>query len=257
MKRSPFPLAVTLGTVIFLYLPVLILIVDSFNASRFSGEWEGFTLKWYEGLLKDRGIWKALQNSLIVAVSATLASTIMGTAAAYCIHRFKTGLQRGHWGLIVSPLFVPDILTGVSLLIFFVVVNIQLGLFTIFLAHTTFCMSYVTFLILSRLQNYDFSVIEAALDLGARGWQITTKIFIPMIAPALLAAALLSFTMSFDDFVITFFVTGPGSTTLPIYVYGMIKYGSTPLINALSCLILLVTFVTVGLTQYFSGEFKK
>jgi spermidine/putrescine transport system permease protein len=146
---------------------------------------------------------------------------------------------------------------GVSLLIFFVVLNLQLGLFTIFLAHTTFCISYVTLVILSRLQNFDFSVMEAALDLGASGWQITRKVFIPMIAPALLAAALLSFTISFDDFVITFFVTGPGSTTLPIYVYGMIKYGSTPLINALSCLILLVTLFTVGLTQYFSGEFKR
>ena len=254
MKRSTFPFFVTLGTLLFLYIPIIILIIDSFNASRFSGEWDGFSLKWYQGLLNDRGIWKALQNSLIIAISATFASTVLGTLAAYCIHRYKTKLQKVHWALIWSPLIIPDILMGVSLLIFFVVLNLQLGLFTIFLAHTTFCVSYVTLVILSRLQNFDFSVMEAALDLGANSWQITRKVFIPMIAPALLAAALLSFTISFDDFVITFFVTGPGSTTLPIFVYGMIKYGSTPLINALSCLILLVTLFTVGLTQYFSGE---
>lgn len=257
MKRSTFPLTITLITLLFLYLPIVMLIIDSFNASRFSGEWDGFTLKWYQGLLHEPGIWKALQNSLIIAVSATFASCVIGTMAAYCIHRYKTRLQKVNKLMIWSPLIIPDILMGVSLLIFFVVMNLQLGLFTIFLAHTTFCVSYVTLVVLSRLQNFDFSVMEAALDLGASGRQIATKIFLPMIAPALLAAALLSFTLSIDDFVITFFVTGPGSTTLPIYVYGMIKYGSTPLINALSCLILLVTLVTVGFTQYFSGELTK
>ncbi|MDB2614175.1 ABC transporter permease [Chlamydiales bacterium] len=189
-------------------------------------------------------------------MSATVVSTFLGTGSAYAIHRYKTRLQKVQAGLIWSPLFIPDILMGISLVILFVVLNIKLGLFTIFLAHTTFCISYVTLVILSRLQNFDFSVIEAARDLGANGFQVTRKVFIPMIAPAIIAAALLAFTLSIDDFVVTYFVTGPGSGTLPIYIYGMIKYGSTPIINALSCLILLVTFITVFLTQYFSGDYK-
>lgn len=251
MKRNRFPLAVSISVLIFLYLPILILIVTSFNESRFGGVWTGFSLKWYEKLLQEKAVWNALRNSLLIGVTATIASTILGTLAAFALHRYKDWWQKAHYGLIYTPLILPDILMGVSLLFFFVSVNLQLGLFTIFLAHTTFCLSYVTMVMLGRLQQFDWALVEAGQDLGASGWQIFRQIKLPLLTPGIAAAALLSFTLSIDDFVITFFVAGPGSTTLPIYVYGMIKFGSPPLINALSAILLVITFVIVTLVHYF------
>lgn len=253
MKRS-FPFWITLITLIFLYLPILIMMGSSFNASRFGGHWSGFSLHWYRQLLQDSMVWEALVNSLIVAVSATITAVILGTMAAFALHLYKGKLQKFQWGMIYSPLILPDVLMGAALLIYFLFLNLSLGLFTIYLAHTTFCVSYVTLVMLSRLQNFDFSLIEAAQDLGASPARITTKIIIPLLMPGIIAAALLAFTLSIDDFVITFFVTGPGSTTLPLFVYGMIKYGSTALINALSTIILLVTIALVLITQYLTGE---
>jgi spermidine/putrescine transport system permease protein len=136
-----------------------------------------------------------------------------------------------------------------SLLLLFIALNIKLGLFTVFITHTTFCLSYVTMVILARLQNFDFSVIEAAQDLGASNWVVLRKVFIPLLMPGIAAGAMLAFTLSIDDFVITFFVVGQGTTTLPIYIYSMIKYGSTPVINALSVILLTLTFLVIWLTQ--------
>jgi spermidine/putrescine transport system permease protein len=254
--KKGLPFWITLLTLIFLYLPILIMMGNSFNASRFGGQWHGFSLHWYQQLLHDSQVWDALIHSLIVATSATIASTILGTMAAFALHLWKGKLQKFQWGMIYSPLLLPDVLMGVALLVYFLYLNISLGLFTIFLAHTTFCISYVTLVMLSRLQNFDFSLIEAAQDLGASPAKITTKIVLPLLTPGLIAAALLAFTLSIDDFVITFFVTGPGSTTLPIFVYGMIKYGSTAIINALSTIILLVTVLLVVCTQLLTQEDK-
>lgn len=227
---------------------------SSFNASRFGGQWSGFSLHWYKQLFHDAQVWDALVHSLIVAVSATITSTILGTMAAFALHLWKGKLQKVQWAMIYSPLLLPDVLIGVALLVYFLFLNVSLGLFSIFLAHTTFCISYVTLVMLSRLQNFDFSLIEAAQDLGASTRKIAMKVIIPLILPGLIAAALLAFTLSIDDFVITFFVTGPGSTTLPLFVYGMIKYGSTALINALSTIILVVTIALVTCTQLLAGE---
>jgi len=255
MKKSRFPLIMTLVVMIFLYLPIVILVINSFNESRFGGEWSGFTLKWYENLFKERSIWHAVSNSLIIAVSSTVAATILGSLAAFALYRYKhSKLQQFNYGLIYAPLILPDILMGISLLIFFIFLNIKLGLFTIFIAHTTFCLSYVTMVLLSRLQNFDFALVEAAQDLGASNYQIFRKVLLPLLTPGILAGALLAFTLSIDDFVITFFVAGPGSTTLPIYVYGMIKFGSPQLINALSTLLLALTFCIVWLTHKLLGE---
>ncbi len=254
MQRSRFPLVLTLGVLIFLYLPIIVLVITSFNESRFGGAWTGFSLKWYGRLFQERAIWNALSNSLIIACSSTLISTLLGSTAAFALYRYKTTLQKAHYALIYSPLIIPDILMGISLLLFFVSINMQLGLFTVFIAHTTFCVSYVTMVLLSRLHNFDFSVVEAAQDLGADWWIILRRIMIPLMAPSILSGALLAFTLSIDDFVITFFVAGPGSTTLPIYVYGMIKFGSTPIINALSAILLVLTFAIVWLTQTLAKE---
>lgn len=228
--------------------------ISSFNGSRFGSLWGGFSFKWYVKLFQEPQVLNALWQSLIVAISATISSTLLGTFAAFALHRFKGGLQKVHFGLIFSPLLLPDLLMGVSLLIFFVFLNLKLGLFTIFLAHTTFCVSYVTFVVLSRLQHFDFSLIEAAWDLGANAFQVILKVILPIMGPGILAAALLAFTLSIDDFVVTFFVAGPGTQTLPLYVYGMIKYGTTPVINALSVLLLGVTFVIVTVTEFLKGE---
>lgn len=246
MKRNPVCSIVTALVLVFLYLPIIILVVSSFNDSRFGGVWTGFTFKWYARLWHEVAMWKALRNSFIIALSATVTSTFLGTLAAFALHRYRTPLQKVHYGLIYTPLVIPDILTGMSLLLFFVAISIKLSLFTVYIAHTTFCVSYVTMVMLSKLQNFDFSIIEAAQDLGASSWTVVRRVTLPLLAPGLAAAAMLAFTLSIDDFVITFFVAGQGATTLPLYVYSMIKFGSTPIINALSTVILLVTFLIVA-----------
>ena len=250
MRRSRIPLYTTIAVLVFFYLPILVLIVHSFNASRFSGSWEGFSWRWYIRLFTERDIWHALRNTLVVAVGVTLVSMVLGTVAAFALHRYHSRLQRVHYTLIYTPLVVPDILMGMSLLLFFVALGVQLGLFTIFLAHTSFCVSYVAMVVLARLQDFDFSVIEAAQDLGANWWTATWRVLLPLLAPGIAAGGLLAFTLSIDDFVITFFVTGPGATTLPIQIYSMIKHGSPPIINALSTILLLVTFLVVWMVQH-------
>ena len=250
MKRSRFPIVVTLLVLGFLYLPIVILIANSFNPARFSSRWEGFSLVWYAKLFESPEIWQAVRTTLIIAVTVTAVSVVLGTAAAYALHRWGSSrLQRVHYTLIYQPLVVPEILMGISLLMAFVAVGLPLGLFTIFLAHVTFCVSYVAMTVLGRLQDFDFSVIEAARDLGASPWQSTRRILLPMLRPGIVAGGLLAFTLSVDDFVITFFVAGPGSTTLPLRIYSMIKYGAPPMINALSTLLLVVTLTAVLLSQ--------
>ncbi len=254
MKSGRFSLALASAILLFLYLPIVVLVVNSFNESRFGGVWTGFSLKWYEKLWYEKAIWTALTNSLVVAFTSTFVATVLGTLAALALYKYRGFLQKTHWGLIYVPLIIPDILMGVSLLLFFVSLKISLGLFTVFLAHTTFCISYVTMLVRSRLQNFDQALVEAAYDLGASSWDAFWRVIIPYLSPAILAGALLSFTLSIDDFVITFFVVGPGVTTLPIYVYSMIKFGSPPLINALATIMLVVTFCIVWFTHHLSEK---
>jgi spermidine/putrescine transport system permease protein len=253
MKRSRFPFVITMAVLLFFYLPIIILVINSFNASRFGSGWQGFSLRWYAQLLHEPEIWRAARNSLIIASGATALSLVLGTTAAFALHRYaKTRLQRVHYTLIYTPLVVPEILMGISLLMFFVAAQIQLGLTTIFLAHVTFCISFVAMVVLGRLQDFDYSIVEAAQDLGAGWWATTRKVLLPLLLPGLIAGGLLAFTLSIDDFVITFFVAGPGSTTLPIRIYSMIKYGSPPLINALSTILLVITLTAVAMSQRLS-----
>ena len=250
MKRSRFPIVVTAAVMAFFYLPILLLVANSFNPARFSSRWQGFSLVWYARLFESPEIWQALKNTLVIAVSVTAVSVVLGTAAAFALHRYGSSrLQRLHFTLIFQPLVVPEILMGISLLMFFVAAGVPLGLFTIFLAHVTFCVSYVAMTVLGRLQDFDFSIVEAARDLGASPWQSTRKVLLPMLMPGIVAGALLAFTLSVDDFVITFFVAGPGSTTLPLRIYSMIKFGAPPMINALSTLLLAVTLTAVVVSQ--------
>jgi spermidine/putrescine transport system permease protein len=234
---------------IFFYLPMIVLIVNSFNASRFSSTWGGFSLRWYQRLYSDRDVFAALVNTLIVASGATVVSVLVGTVAAFALHRWKGRLQSAHYLLIYTPLVIPDVLMGISLLVFFVSLGTSLGIGTIMMAHITFCISYVTMVVLARLQDFDFTLVEAARDLGAGWWTTTWRVVLPLLAPGIMSGALLAFTLSVDDFVISFFVAGPGSTTLPIQIYSMIRHGSPPVINALSTILLGLTFIAVFLSR--------
>jgi spermidine/putrescine transport system permease protein len=249
VKRSLTPVAVTVGVLAFFYLPVAVLVLNSFNASRFGGEWNGFTFAWYGRLWRAREIWQALGNTLLIATASTAIATVIGTTAAFALDRYRSRLQDAHYLLIYAPLVVPEILMGMSLLLFFVALRWELGYLTIVLSHVTFCVSYVAMVVLGRLQDFDWGLVEAAQDLGADAWTTARRVVLPLLAPGIASGALLAFTLSVDDFVITFFVAGPGTTTLPLRIYSMIKHGSPPLINALSTLLLVLTVATVWLSQ--------
>ncbi len=243
MKRSRLPLYLTVSVILFFWIPILVLVVNSFNASRFGSVWGGFSLKWYIKLFEDRNVWRSLENTTIVAVVSTSVSLVFGSLAGFTLYRYKSNLQKIHLGLVSLPLVIPDILMGMSLLLFFISLKVRLSLFTVILGHITFCISYVAVTILARLQDFDYRVVEAARDLGARGWVLFRRIYIPLLFPGLLAGAMLSLTLSLDDFIITFFTAGPGSSTLPLQIYSMIKFGTPPMINALSTLFLMITFL--------------
>jgi spermidine/putrescine transport system permease protein len=249
VRKSRFPLYITIAILIFFYLPIMIVFMQSFNASRFGGTWNGFTLAWYVKLFNDRNIWHALTNTLIIAGTSTLVSIVLGTLAAFALYRYRTKLQVSHNILIYFPLVIPDILMGISLLLFFVSLKISLGLWTIFLAHVTFSVSYVAMVVLARFQDFDYSIMEAAMDLGATWGVAVRKILVPYLMPGIAAGGLLAFTLSMDDFVITFFVSGPDSTTLPLYIYSMMRHGSPSVINALSVLMVLFTFIIVFISK--------
>lgn len=249
MKRSWLPALLTLGAIAFLFAPLVVLVVNSFNASRFGGEWEGFTWGWYEKLWAADEVWESLWITLKIALSASLASMLLGTLAAYVLHRFRSWLQDAHSMLITLPLVMPDILMGMSLLALFVLTGVETGLLTIWIAHVTFCLSFVTMVVLGRLQDFDFTLIDAARDLGATRTQAVKKVLLPLLLPGVLAGGLLAFTLSIDDYVITFFVSGPGTTTLPLRVASMMKTSrSLPVINALSTLLIASTFLLAALS---------
>jgi ABC-type spermidine/putrescine transport system, permease component II len=231
---------------VFFYAPIVVLIANSFNSATFSSQWQGFSFKWYAALFRDTELWHALLNSLKAATASTAASVCLGTTAALALHKWRSRLQTLHYGLIYTHLVLPDILMGISLLLFFIAIGAELGLGTIIIAHTTFCISYVAMSVLGRLQDFDDSLVEAAKDLGANVWTTFWRVQLPLMKPGIIAGGLLAFTLSIDDFVITFFVTGDGSDTLPIQIYSMIKHSRRlPVINALSTVMLIFTATMV------------
>lgn len=256
----------------FLYLPILILIIYSFNTSRSNAVWRGFTLDWYRSLfagagvivlgsaqgtanISDAGLWEAVNNSLLIAAISTLLATIFGTMIALALERFRFPGRRTLETLLFLPIIIPEITMGISLLVFFTLVfrlvenligiRITLGLPTVIIGHIAFNISFVTITVRARLAELDPALEEAALDLGANEWRTFWRIILPLIWPGIFSAALLAFTLSLDDFVISFFTSGVGSTTLPLFVYGMIKFTVTPAINAISTLMLLVSLLLV------------
>jgi spermidine/putrescine transport system permease protein len=223
--------------------------VFSFNNSKFSVEWRGFTLQWYHRLLERPDILLALKVSLIVGVAAAVISTVLGTMMALALARHRFRGQRALEGFLYVPMVTPEIVVGISLLMLFASLELPLGITTITIAHVAFCISFVVVVVLARLEGMDQNLEEAAMILGAD--EITTfwRITVPQLWPGILAGALLAFTMSFDDFVITSFVSGPGSSTLPIVVYGMVRKNVEPSINAISTIILLLTALLIYLAD--------
>ncbi len=260
MKHSKFAVIVLALVMAFLYLPIVVLVGNSFNASKFGGEWTGFTFKWYATLFapQNRAIWEAFGRSLVIAATATVASCVLGTTAAMALHRWKDRLQTFHYGLIYTPLVMPEILMGISLLMMFTASGVGCGLFTIWVAHTTFCVSYVAMTVLARLQDFDDRITEAAYDLGAGPFYTFFHVVLPILLPGIVAGGLLAFTLSIDDFVITFFVTGPGADTLPLKIYSMIKHSKQmPVINSLSTLMLAFTCLMVAASRFMANRRRR
>jgi len=256
-KRSRFILSVLSFGYAFLYIPLLSVIIYSFNDSRLANVWGGFSTRWYGELLRNEQVLDAALLSLRVAFSAATLATVLGTMAGMVLARF--GRFRGRTlftGMITSPLVMPEVITGLSLLLLFVSLQqilgwpSQRGFNTITIAHTTFAMAYVAVIVQSRLMSMDESLEEAAMDLGGRPFRVTIDITLPLIAPAMIAGWLLAFTLSLDDLVIASFVSGPGGSTLPMLIFSKVKLGVTPDINALATLI--IVLVSLGVLAAYS-----
>lgn len=223
----------------FLYLPIILLVIYSFNDSKLVTVWGGWTTRWYAQLWSNRGLMDAAWNSILIALGASTIATVLGVMAGFSLARVPRFLGRTLFsGMILAPLVMPEIITGLSLLLTFIAVNVERGLTTIIIAHATFSMCYVAIVVQARLAGFDTSVEEAAADLGARPATVFWRITLPLIMPGVIAGWLLSFTLSFDDLVIASFVSGPGSTTLPMEIFSSVRLGVTPEINAIATILI-------------------
>ncbi len=251
MLRPGLALGVVLGAVLgFLYLPIAVLVALSFNESGMATVWSGFSVKWYGALLANAEILSAAWNTLVVAVISTLIATALGTALALGL---ETRVRRGRAieALIFAPMIIPDIVLAIALLSFFSLLKVPMGLHTIIFAHVVFNLAFVSAVVRARLKTFDWSVTEASSDLGAGGLTTFRRVTLPLILPAVIAGALLAFTLSVDEFILAFFTAGAGrdSTTLPMQIFAMIRFGVTPEINALAALVMAVSVTAVTLAQ--------
>jgi spermidine/putrescine transport system permease protein len=229
----------------FLFMPLFVLILYSFNSSR-GGDWSGFSFVWYQKLfLGSPDLWRAFRNSLVIALSSASMATFLGTLAAVGTARYSFKLKSYISTMSFIPMILPEIVVGVSLLVFFAGVKLQLGMLTVWIAHTTFNLPYVYLLVSARLEESDPTILEAARDLGATELQTLLRVILPMALPGIASAFLTAVTLSLEDFVITFFVSGPGATTLPLYIYSMIRFGVSPVVNALSAVMVAATVLMV------------
>ncbi len=242
---------------VFLYLPLLILMVYSFNEARFSTVWKGFSWKWYLQLLNNTALLSAAFHSVVVAVLASTLSTVMGTFGAFILNRYTFAGRSLFYGLIYWVMVSPDIVMGISLLMLFVILGMGPGFLTLLISHVTFCLPFVIVTVLARIRDFDQNVVDAARDLGAGEFQIFFAVILPMILPAVLAGWLLSFTLSMDDVIISFFVAGPEFEILPLRIYSMVKLGVKPEVNALCTVMFLCTLAVVILAHSLMKEEKK
>ncbi|WP_416841379.1 ABC transporter permease [Haloferax sp. DFSO52] len=254
-------LAAQTGVVyLFLYVPIAVMIALSFNDSRTAIVWNGFTTRWYEALFNGEAIarvdpnqaWVALQNSLIIAIVTVAVSVLFGTMLALALDRYVFTGRNLLQGVVYMPLIIPSIVMGISLLLFFNIVGIEQGIVTAIIGHIAFDISYVTVIVLARLQSFDRTLEEAAMDLGASELETFRWVTMPLIKPGIIAGALLGFAMSFDDFVVTFFIIG-NQNTLPIFFFGMVRQGISPGVNVIATLILVGTLIVIALAQKIQG----
>ncbi|HTT11579.1 MAG TPA: ABC transporter permease [Burkholderiaceae bacterium] len=231
-----------LAAYLFLYLPLLVVVVFSFNDSKLNAEWVGFTTAWYARLFRNNEMLIAARNSLLIALTASLVSTVLGTMAGFALHKYR---MRVLPVLVVAPIAIPEILMGVALLMFYVMLNLTLGLVSITLSHIAFCIGYVALVVRARLAGMDESLVEAARDCGATPLEAFRYVTFPLILPGVIAGSLMAFTLSIDDFVITFFTAGASASTLPLQIYSMVKIAVTPEVNAISTLLLILTLLLI------------
>lgn len=254
-KRPWLSFLATLLALVFLHLPLVSLVANSFNSSKYAAKWQGFTWHWYERLFHSQNadLWRAMGRSLLVAGTSSLLAMGLGTLAACALHAYRSRFQRLHFSLVYLPVVVPDILMGISLALPFALIGFPSGLPAIIAAHTTFCISFVALVVLARLQDFDASLVDAARDLGAGWWRTAWHVVLPLLAPGIVAGGLLAFTLSLDDYVITFFVKGVGADTLPLKIYSMTKHTrEMPVVNAMSTLLLAVTLLFAALAYWLS-----
>jgi spermidine/putrescine transport system permease protein len=246
MKPRGWLLGISLGNLLFLYGPIAVLIAFSFNASRLLASWDGATLRWYRELVSDYALLVAVQNSLLVATVSTGIAAILGVAAAVGLESVPLRQQRVIEGAMLLPLVVPEVMLGVALMLFFAMVQWPLSLVTVTIGHAAFNVPVVMVIVRARLRKLDPHLLEAAYDLGATPWQAFQRVTLPLLAPAIVGGVLMAFTLSLDDFIVTFFTGGPGSTTLPLKIYSMIKSGVSPEINALSAVLVVISMSLVA-----------
>jgi len=250
MKRVQRLLAGWTGVVLlFFYLPIAVLVVFSFNASRLNIVWTGFTLEWYASLWSDTVLVRSLKNSLIVASAATLLSLVLGTAGAWLLYRYRYRFASLLETLAFLPMIVPEVILGVSLLILFVSIGLQLGYTTIVISHVTFAVPFVMAAVQARLADLDPALEEAALDLGATPAQAFMKVLVPYLMPAIVSGALMAFTLSLDELIVTYFTASAGTRTLPLEIFGRVKKGLDPSLNAISTLFIVFTLLVLAATS--------
>ncbi|MCK6264994.1 spermidine/putrescine ABC transporter permease PotC [Vibrio sp. ZSDE26] len=239
---------------LFLYLPIIVLIVNSFNDNKFGMKWGGFTTKWYQALVNNDSLMQAAWHSINIAVFSATAAAIIGSLTAVALFRYQFKGKSAVNSLLFVVMMSPDIVMAISFLALFLVIGVQLGFLTLLIAHITFCLPFVVVTVYSRLKGFDVKMLEAAKDLGASEWTILTKIIMPIAKPAIAGGWLLSFTLSLDDVIISSFVTGPAYEILPLKIYSMVKVGISPEVNALATVMLIVSLFLVGLSQFISRD---
>jgi spermidine/putrescine transport system permease protein len=239
----------TVAVLVFFYAPIVMLIAYSFNSSRLNILWEGFTLQWYAAIWQDAVLVRSLRNSLIVALVSTILAVILGTGGGWLLFRYRFPAVRLINTMVFVPMIIPEVVMGVSLLILFVVMQLELGYWTIIISHVTFCFPFVLVAVQARLSGLDPSLEEAAMDLGATPMRAFLKVIVPYLAPAIVSGALMSFTLSFDELIVTYFTASAGTRTLPLEIFGRVKKGLDPTLNAISTVFILATVVLVVATE--------
>ncbi len=244
------------GVLVVLYMPIAVLVINSFNVSKYGNHWGGFTWKWYEKLFANEGLMQAAGHSVLIAISSATLATIIGTLAAVALHRYEFKGKAILSSMVFVSMLTPEIVCAIALLIIFILLGIQLGFWSLLLAHITFCLPFVIVAVYSRLKGFDMKMLEAARDLGATEGKVFMKIILPLALPAVASGWLLSFTLSLDDVIVSAFVTGPSYEILPLKIYSMVRVGVSPEVNAISTTLLVVSLVLVIISQLLLREKK-